>query len=306
MIYDVIIIGGGAAGMSAALYASRGGMKTLLIEKLSCGGQAVKTYEVDNYPGFYNNPTGLELSGAIETHAKKFGAEFVSETVKSITDADSLIKTVNTRKNSYQTKTIIFATGATPKKLEIPGEDELQGSGVSYCATCDGAFFKDKDVVVIGGGNTACEDALYLARFCKNVYILNRSKNFKAQKVILDKVLNTPNITIYKDMIAERFEGKTTLERVYAKNVVTSERGFINTSGVLIAIGITPDSSLAKSIGVKTCERGFIQTDMYLKTNIDGIYAAGDVRVSPLRQIITAAADGAICATQAINYVNGK
>ena len=306
MIYDVIIIGGGAAGMSAALYASRGGMKTLLIEKLSCGGQAVKTYEVDNYPGFYNNPTGLELSGAIEAHAKKFGAEFVSETVKSITDADGLIKTVNTRKNSYQTKTIIFATGATPKKLEIPGEDELQGSGVSYCATCDGAFFKDKDVVVIGGGNTACEDALYLARFCKNVYVLNRSKNFKAQKVILDKVLNTPNITIYKDMIAERFEGKTTLERVYAKNVITSERGFINASGVLIAIGITPDSSLAKSIGVKTCERGFIQTDMYLKTNIDGIYAAGDVRVSPLRQIITAAADGAICATQAINYVNGK
>lgn len=306
MIYDVIIIGGGAAGMSAALYASRGGMKTLLIEKLSCGGQAVKTYEVDNYPGFYNNPTGLELSGAIEAHAKKFGAEFVSETVKSITDATDAIKTVNTRKNSYQTKTIIFATGATPKKLEIPGEDELQGSGVSYCATCDGAFFKDKDVVVIGGGNTACEDALYLARFCKNVYILNRSKNFKAQKVILDKVLNTPNITIYKDMIAERFEGKTTLERVYAKNVVTSERGFINASGVLIAIGITPDSSLARSIGVKTCERGFIQTDMYLKTNIDGIYAAGDVRVSPLRQIITAVADGAICATQAINYVNGK
>ena len=306
MIYDVIIIGGGAAGMSAALYASRGGMRTLLLEKLSCGGQAVKTYEVDNYPGFYNNPTGLELSGAIEAHAKKFGAEFVSETVKSITDATGLIKTVNTRKNSYRTKTIIFATGATPKKLEIPGEDELQGSGVSYCATCDGAFFKDKDVVVIGGGNTACEDALYLARFCKNVYILNRSKNFKAQKVILDKVLNTPNITIYKDMIAQRFEGKTTLERVYAKNVVTSERGFINASGVLIAIGITPDSSLAKSIGVKTCERGFIQTDMYLKTNIDGIYAAGDVRVSPLRQIITAAADGATCATQAINYVNGK
>ena len=306
MIYDVIIIGSGAAGMSAALYASRGGMKTLLIEKLSCGGQAVKTYEVDNYPGFYNNPTGLELSGAIEAHAKKFGAEFVSETVKSITDATEAIKTVNTRKNSYRTKTIIFATGATPKKLEIPGEDKLQGSGVSYCATCDGAFFKDKDVVVIGGGNTACEDALYLARFCKNVYVLNRSKNFKAQQVILDKVLNTPNITIYKDMIAERFEGKTTLERVYAKNVVTSERGFINASGVLIAIGITPDSSLAKSIGVKTCERGFIQTDMYLKTNIDGIYAAGDVRVSPLRQIITAAADGAICATQAINYVNGK
>ncbi len=305
MIYDVTVIGGGAAGMSAALYASRGGMKTLLIEKLSCGGQAVKTYEVDNYPGFYNNPTGLELSNAIKTHALKFGAELVSETVKSITDAHKMIKTVNTRKNSYQTRTVILATGATPKKLNIPGEEELFGMGVSYCATCDGAFFKDKDVVVIGGGNTACEDALYLAHFCKNVYILNRSDKFKAQKVILDRVKAAKNITVYTDMVAERFDGKSSLERVYARNVKTLERGFINAAGALVAIGITPDSELARLTGVETCERGFIKTDMYLKTNIDGIYAAGDVRVSPLRQIITAASDGAVSAAQAINYVNG-
>lgn len=304
-MYDIIIIGGGAAGMSAAIYASRGGMKTLMIEKLSCGGQAVKTYEVDNYPGFYNTPTGQELSLAIETHAKKFGAEFANENVREIKNPRGAVKTVVTRKNEYETRAVIFATGAEPKKLGVKGEDTFAGGGVSYCATCDGAFFKGKDVVVIGGGNTACEDALYLSRFCTNVYILNRSKRFRAQKAILDRVMANDKITVYTDMVAEAFEGNTTLERVYAKNTVTGEKGFINASGALIAIGITPYSALAKDTGVETCERGFIKTDMNLKTNIDGIYAAGDVRVSPLRQIITAAADGAVAAVSAINYLNG-
>ena len=159
-MYDIIIIGGGAAGMSAAIYASRGGMKTLMIEKLACGGQAVRTYEVDNYPGFFDAPTGQELSAAFEKHAMKFGAERVFENVKEIKNPSGEIKTVVTRKNSYDTRAIILATGASPKKLGVPGEAELTGSGVSYCATCDGAFFKGQDVVVIGGGNTACEDAL--------------------------------------------------------------------------------------------------------------------------------------------------
>lgn len=305
MIYDVVIIGGGAAGMSAALYASRGGMNTLLIEKLSCGGQAVRTYEVDNYPGFYNTPTGIELSKAMETHFKKFGAEVVSENVRTIENASGDVKTIKTRKNTYHARTIIFATGATPKKLGISGEAELSGAGVSYCATCDGAFFKDKDVVVIGAGNTACEDALYLSRFCKNVYMLNRSSAFRAQKILADKVKADPKITVYTNMIAEKFEGNNTLEKVYAKNTVTGEAGFINASGAIIAIGIEPFSELAKSIGISTCEKGFIKTDMYMRTNLKGIYAAGDVRFSPLRQIVTAASDGAVAATDAINYVNG-
>lgn len=304
-MYDVIIIGGGAAGMSAAIYASRGGLKTLMIEKLACGGQAVKTYEVDNYPGFYNTPSGRELSEAMEIHAKKFGAELINENVREIKNPSGEIKTVVTRKNSYDTRTIIFATGAEPKKLGIKGEDTFAGSGVSYCATCDGAFFRDKDVVVIGGGNTAFEDALYLSRFCTHVYIMNRSKRFRAQKAIFDHVKANEKITVYTDMVAESFEGDKMLERVYAKNTETGERGFINASGALIAIGITPYSSLARETGVETCERGFIKTDINLKTNIDGIYAAGDVRVSPLRQIITAAADGAVAAASVINYLNG-
>ncbi len=303
-MYDIIIIGGGAAGMNAALYAGRGGMRTLLLEKLSCGGQAVKTYEIDNYLGFDGNPTGLELAAAMEKHARKFGAEFSTENVKEIRNAASPVKTVVTRKNEYQARAVIFATGASPKKLGIDGEDRLAGAGVSYCATCDGAFFKGKDVVVIGGGNTACEDALYLAKFCENIYLLNRSKRFRAAKTILDKAKSNPKITVYTDIVAESFVGGSSLEKVIVKNTAAGERGFFNASGAVVAIGVTPDSALAKQCGVETCPLGFIKTDMYLKTNIQGIFAAGDVRVSPLRQVITAAADGAVAATTAINYVN--
>lgn len=298
--YDIIIIGGGAAGMSAAIYASRGGMRTLLLEKLAMGGQANLTYEVDNYPGMGDNPSGEELSRRIEEHARKFGAEFKSEAVRSIENAAGTVKTVVTRRNSYTTKAIIFATGATPKKLGVEGEAEFTGAGVSYCATCDGAFFKNKDVAVIGGGNTAFEDALYLATMCKNVYLLNRSEKFRASAILVDKAKITKNITIYTNAVTDRFEGSGQLERVYlTKN---GEAGFINASGAIIAIGVAPFTELAKSSGVETCELGFIKTDIYLATNLPGIYAAGDCRTTPLRQVITAAADGAVAATSAINY----
>lgn len=303
-MYDIIIIGGGAAGMSAAIYASRGGMKTLLLEKLSCGGQVMKTYEIDNYPGFGNTPTGQELAAAMESHAKKFGAEFKIENVKEIRDADKAVKTVVTRRGEYQTKAIIFALGASPKKLGIDGEMQFTGAGVSYCATCDGAFFKGRDVVVIGGGNTAFEDALYLARFCENVYILNRSKRFRAAKTLVEKAQNEPKITVYTDIVTEKFEGSNMLERVIVKNTETGERGFINAAGAVVAIGVMPETALAKKCGVETCQLGFIKTDFDLKTNINGIFAAGDARVTPLRQVITAAADGAVAATSAINYIN--
>ena len=281
MIYDVAIIGGGPAGMSAAIYAARGGMKTLVIEKIAYGGQAIKTYEIDNYPGFANNPTGEELSKAIEEHARKFGATFVSENVKSIENAEYGIKVIHTRRNTYMVKSIIFATGAVPKTLGADGEEQFVGAGVSYCATCDGAFFKDKDVCVVGGGNTAMEDALYLAGFCRKVYVLNRSKKFRAAATMVENVKRNGKIT-----------------------VVTGEKSILNVSGAIVAIGVKPSSDLAKDCGVECCQHGFVKTDMYLATNITGIFAAGDVRVSPLRQVITAAADGAIAATSAVNYVN--
>ena len=302
-MYDIIIIGGGAAGLSAAIYAMRGGMKTLVLEKVATGGQATKTYEIDNYPGFANAPSGPELMQEFLKHAQKYDVEIRTEAVREIENIDGDIKTVKTRKGTYETRTIILATGATPRKLGVPGEAELTGAGVSYCATCDGAFFKGLDTVVIGGGNTAMEDALYLARFCEHVFIMNRSKNFKASKTLFDKVKAEPRITVYTDMISEGFVGNGRLEKVLAKNTETGEQGFINASGVIIAIGITPENTIAKKYGIELCERGFVKTDMYLATNIPGVYAAGDCRVSPLRQVVTAAADGAVAATSAINYI---
>lgn len=302
MNYDIIIIGGGAAGMSAAIYAGRGGMKTLLIEKLSFGGQMMNTYEIDNYPALFDGPSGDELSKLMEKHAKKYGTDFTSENVKEIICND--IKTVKTRKNEYSAKAIIYAAGAVPKKLGVPGEAELTGAGVSYCATCDGAFFKDKDVVVIGGGNTAFEDALYLSKICKTVYMLNRSERFRAAAVLVDKAKDTKNIKILTNTVATSFEGNGMLEAVCTKNTKTNETGRIDVSGTIIAVGVSPNSETAKECGIKTDENGFIETDKYLKTNIDGIFAAGDVRTTPLRQVITAAADGAVAAVSAINFIN--
>lgn len=304
IMYDVAIIGGGPAGMSAAIYAARGGMKTIVIEKMSCGGQVLNTYEIDNYPGFSDNPSGEELAKRLQEHAKKFDVTFTMENVKEIENAQYDIKIIHTRKNTYMTKSVIFATGATPKRLGAPGEGELTGAGVSYCATCDGAFFKDKEVCVIGGGNTALEDALYLASLCKKVYIINRSKRFRAGAKLMDRARENGKIEFITDTVVERFNGTGMIESVSTKNVLTGETGTLRIGGAIVAIGVTPSSGIAKATGIETCDRGFIKTDMYLATNIKGIFAAGDVRVTPLRQVITSAADGAVAATSAVNYVN--
>ena len=301
-MYDIIIIGGGAAGMSAAVYAGRGGMKTLVIEKLSCGGQMMKTYEIDNYPAFPDSPSGEEISALMEKHARKYNVEFTAENVKEIICGN--IKTVKTRKNEYTAKAVIFAAGAVPKKAGVKGEEELAGAGVSYCATCDGAFFKGKDTAVIGGGNTAFEDALYLSKLCGSVYILNRSEKFRAAAMLVEKAQNTENIRIYKNTVAEAFEGSGILNAVNIKNVLTNETSRLEVSGVIVAVGVSPVSELAVKCGVITDENGFIKTNTQLETNIKGFFAAGDVRTTPLRQVVTAAADGAVAAVSAINYIN--
>ena len=303
-MYDIVIIGGGPAGLSAALYSARGGMKTLVIEKLAMGGQVMKTNEIDNYPGFHQNPTGEELSNALHTHAQKFGVAFANEAVKSIENAEFDIKVIRTRRHTYMTKAIIFATGANPRTLGVEGEDILRGSGVSYCATCDGAFFKDRTVSVIGGGNTAFEDAIYLSKICRQVYIINRSKKFRAAATLVETATRTGNIKIITDTVCERFVGDTSLCGLDLKNTVTGELSHLKSDGAIVAIGVTPDSTLAKSCGVQLCPQGFIKTDIYMNTNIKGIFAAGDVRTTPLRQVITAESDGAVAAVTAVNYVN--
>jgi thioredoxin reductase (NADPH) len=302
-MYDIIIIGGGAAGMSAAIYAGRSGVKTLVIEAMSAGGQMNLTYEIDNYPGIPNAPAGEELSAVIKEHALKFDVEFTTETVKEIIGADEEIKKIVTRKNIYEAKTIIFATGANPRKLGADGEDKFYGTGVSYCATCDGAFFKGQDTAVVGGGNTAFEDALYLARFAKSVYLIHRRTGFRAEGRMVEAAKRNPKIKFVLNAEVEKISGDTTVNSLTVTDTVTGRKTDIAVSGVFIAVGRDANSALAGKY-VRLDSEGFIMTDRYMQTNIRGIFAAGDVRDTPLRQVITAAADGAVAATSAIHYLN--
>lgn len=299
-MYDIIIIGGGPAGLSAAIYAGRGGMRTLILEKSAAGGQVNYTYEIDNYPGICDNPTGSELAEKMRTHAEKFGAEIKTETVREIIDPEGDIKRVVTRRNVYETRTVIFATGAVPKKLGADGEDRLYGMGVSYCAVCDGAFFKGQETAVIGGGNTALEDALYLAGFCTRVYLIHRREGFRANASLVKKAQSNPRIVFLTNRTVERICGDTGVKALVLKDTVTGSSSELEVSGVFIAVGTAPETELAKKY-VKTDENGFIVTDRYMQTSVKGIYAAGDARETPLRQVITAAADGAVAATQAVN-----
>lgn len=302
-MYDIIIIGGGAAGLSAAIYAGRSGLETLVIESVSAGGQMNLTYEVDNYPGIINEPAGTDLSQMMKNHAEKSGARFTTETVKAVENADGEVKTVVTRRNRYDTKTIIFATGANPRKIGAEGEDRFYGMGVSYCATCDGAFFKGQDTAVIGGGNTAFEDALYLSRFCRSVCLIHRRDGFRAEGKMVEAAKNNPKIKFILNSTVSRIDGDTTVSGITVKDVLTGREKGISVNGVFVAVGREANSELAGRY-VHLDSDGFIVTDRYMRTNVKGIYAAGDVRDTPLRQIITAAADGAVAATSAIHYIN--
>ena len=236
-------------------------------------------------------------------HAEKFGAEISSEKVREIEDHDKEIKTVVTRRNRYQAKAIIFATGAISRKLGVEGEDMFSGLGVSYCATCDGAFFKGQTTVVVGGGNTAFEDALYLARFSSKVYLVHRSEKFRASQSLVDKVKKNEKITVITNSVIDKIHGKDVVDSVTLKDTMTGITETIETSAVFVAIGRIPQTDLAGKYVYLTND-GFIRTDREMQTDIKGIFAAGDVRETPLRQIVTAAADGAVAAVTAINYIN--
>ncbi|MBS7299171.1 MAG: FAD-dependent oxidoreductase [Eubacteriales bacterium] len=302
MIYDIAIIGGGAAGLSAAIYAARGGMNTVVFEGTGFGGQVNYTSDVDNYLGI-PSVSGLDLAAKMHSHANMFDCNFKSESIREIKEISHPVKKLITRKNIYEAKTIIFATGANPRKLGVLGEDELSGAGVSYCATCDGAFSKGKTAVVVGGGNTAFEDALYLAGICTKVYIINRSDKFRAAKLLVDKANLNPVIEILTNRRIEKIQGDSFVKSVITSNTISGKIEVLNTDAVYIAIGRIPNTSLIKEY-VKLSEDGSIVCDEHMNTSVSGVYAAGDVRNTPLRQIVTAASDGAIAATSAIYYIN--
>ena len=301
-IFDLIILGGGPAGLNAALYAKRGGIDVAIIDTSSVGGQPVNYLEIENYLGF---PTiqGWELAEKFEQHIDKFNIQkFQNEEIQNV-DLTSTIKTVQTLKNKYLAKTIIIATGASPKKLGIRGEDEYIGKGVSYCAVCDGAFYKNKTVVVIGGGNAAVEEGIYLTKFAEKVYIMHRRDELRADKIIQERAFNNEKIEFIFDSVPLEIVGDSKkVNLIQYKNVKTGEIKTLNVDGVFPYIGFSPNTEFFNAQLVQD-EFGFIRVDENMRTSEVGVFAAGDVRRAPLRQVITAVADGAIAGMSAVKYL---
>lgn len=300
MIYDVIIIGAGPAGLAAGIYGKRAGFDILILDTSSIsGGQILNTYEIDNYPGF-PGASGQEVADAMRQHCDKLGVEFARGRVTSIIDNGST-KDLVTKKNTYTAKSIIIATGASNKKLGCPGEEELSGMGVSYCATCDGAFFKEKQVAVVGGGDVALEDAIYLSRFCTKVYLIHRRDEFRGAKVLQDQVKSTDNIEIIYDTVVNSINGTQSVESITVQNTKTDASSELKVDGIFIAVGTVPNTQILSGL-VQMDDKGYVVADETCKTSCPGVFVAGDVRTKPLRQVLTATADGANAITSIQKY----
>lgn len=299
--YDVVILGGGPAGFSAGIYAARGNVKTAIVDISMMGGQPSNYLELENYPGF-DLIGGYDLMEKFEAHADKFGVEkFPMQEIQKI-ELNSDIKKIITNDKVFNAKTVIIATGAQPQKLNIAGEKEFVGRGVSYCAVCDGAFYREKTVAVIGGGNAAVEEAIYLTRFANKVYVIHRRDKLRADKIVQERAFKNPKIEFIWNSVATEINGANNVEKLLIKNVQTNEIKELKVDGVFPYIGFSPNVDLING-QIQQNEQGFIKTDEYLNTSIKGVYAIGDVRETPLRQVITAAADGAIAAVSAIKYL---
>ena len=297
----MIIVGSGPAGITAGIYASRAGLSVLVLEgNFIQGGQIVNTYEVDNYPGL-PRISGMDLAEKMKEHLLQYQVDIRRAKVKSITLKNN-IKVLDSKKETFYGKTVVLASGAVHRMLQVKGEKEFTGMGVSYCATCDGAFFKKKTVAVVGGGDAALEDALFLARTCEKVYLIHRRDQFRGTKCLQDAVKTIPNIEICWNQIIEEIGGEEQVQWIHTKNLQTEEQKTVQVDGVFVAVGIEPDTDFVKNL-VEMDEAGYIEAGEDGKTNIAGIFAAGDCRKKPLRQIVTAVADGANCITSAEAYL---
>ena len=302
-IYDLIIIGSGPAGLAASIYASRAELNTIIIEKnMMSGGQIINTYEVDNYPGI-PDISGFDLALKFREHCDKLGATFVEGDVVRFLVQDQIKKVILDSGQEYLAKAVIIATGAVTRKLGVTGEEKLSGMGVSYCATCDGAFFKNKTTAVVGGGDVAVEDAIYLARLCKKVYVIHRRDAFRAAKTLVTKLMQLDNVEVIWDTIVEEIMGEEFVENIKLKNVKTQENREVAVDGVFIAVGYNPASEVYKEV-VKVDGAGYIVADESCETNVPGVFAAGDIRTKALKQIITAASDGANAITSVERYLS--
>jgi len=304
-MYDVAILGAGPAGLSAAIYASRGRLSTLLIERSYPGGQVAMCDKIENYPGHSANSSGFELCNSMKEQAEKFGAEIkLTEIVKI--DFEAPVKVLHTSDGEQiHARTVILGLGANPRRLGVPGEMEFIGRGVSYCAVCDAAFFKDKQIVVVGGGDTAVEDSNFLAKYASGITIVHRRDKFRAQRIIQERTLENPLIDVQWNSVVKSIGGKDSVDHVVLENVHTKEQTNISTDGVFVLIGLDPNTKLIRD-HIALNDMGYILTDENMRTNIPGVFAAGDVRHKLLRQIVTACADGAIAATAAEKYIEDQ
>ena len=300
-MYDIIIIGSGPAGLSAAIYAQRACLDTIVIEKNGIsGGQVLNTWEVDNYPGF-PGVTGFELSRQFREHANKLGARVVQDEVVQVELSGNVKKGV-CEEETYEARCVILASGAHHRTLEVPGEEELRGAGVSYCATCDGAFFRGRTVAVVGGGDAALEDAIFLARMCEKVYIVHRRDKLRGAKRLQERLQALENIEFVWNSETVAIEGNAQVEALRLRQTKTGEEKRLDVDGVFIAVGIAPESELYAG-QLELDEQGYIRADESGQTSVPGVFAAGDVRTKALRQILTAASDGANCVASAERYL---
>jgi len=302
--YEVIIIGGGPAGLTSALYASRARLSTLLIENALFGGQMTTTELIENYPGFPQGVTGDELSRLMEDQAKRFGAEMVNQEIVEV-KLEGDLKSVRTHESSYLCKALIICTGTEYRKLGVPGENEFAGKGISYCATCDGAFFKDSQIFVVGGGDSALTEALFLTKFVKELTIIHRRDELRATKIYQERALENPKIKFLWNSVVQEIKGNQVVRSVLIKNVKTGEIKEFSTDGIFLFVGLIPRTQFLKGL-IQMNEEGYIITDENCETSVKGIYAAGDCRKKLLRQIATAVGEGATAAFAAEKYLESK
>ena len=298
-MYDVIILGAGPAGLTAGIYAARGGLNAVIVESSAVGGQASLTAEIENYPGF-ESVNGFELVSIMQAQCDRLGVAFVFDNPVNVSLEGEIKRVTTAASGTLEARTVIIATGALPRTLGLPNESALMGGGVSYCATCDGAFFRGKPVAVVGGGNTAVEDALYLLKFASDVWLIHRRDALRADAILADRVKSS-GVKIVWDSVVTELVGENKLRALTLKNVKTGELSSLAVNGVFIAVGQTP--STAGLTGVEL-DGGYIVTDEEMRTALPGVFAAGDVRKKSLRQVVTATADGAIAAESAIKYLN--
>ena len=303
MTYDVIVLGGGPAGLTAGIYASRARLSTLLVEKTYPGGQLMMCENIENYPGYAGGP-GHELSNGMREQAEKFGMETKLAEVQRL-DLLGLEKVLRTAEGEeIRGKTVVLSLGAKPRRLGVPGENEFLGKGVSYCAVCDGAFFNGKKLAVIGGGDSAVEDSVFLTRYASRVHVIHRRDKFRAQRIIQERALSHPVINVQWNSIVKEIGGDEAVDHLVLEDVATRKQTHLPVDGVFILIGLDPNTKMLEG-QIKLDDFGYILTDEDMRTNIPGVFAAGDIRHKLLRQIVTACADGAIAATAAEKYIEG-